>query len=92
MAMATGTLFTTTLLLLLAFSHVLARPGPGPARPGPAFHDVTPMETQRADHNEAQKVVMDRDKCVGLGEDECMMRRTLEAQLDYIYTQKQKQP
>ncbi|KAL0334974.1 UNVERIFIED_CONTAM: putative zinc metallopeptidase EGY3, chloroplastic [Sesamum radiatum] len=73
---------------VISFSHVLARPGPGPARPGPAFHDVTPMETQRADHNEAQKVVMDRDKCVGLGEDECMMRRTLEAQLDYIYTQK----
>ncbi|KAI3445871.1 hypothetical protein Pfo_002536 [Paulownia fortunei] len=78
------TLCMTTLLLLLAFSHVLARREP-------AFHDVTPMETHRRD-NEVQKVVIDRDSCVGLEEDECLMRRTLEAHLDYIYTQKQKQP
>ncbi|PIN07629.1 hypothetical protein CDL12_19797 [Handroanthus impetiginosus] len=81
--MAQATLCITTLLLLLVFSDVLARPGP-------AFHDVTPMETLRRD-NEVQKVGTDGDGCIGLGEDECMMRRTVEARLDYIYTQKQKQ-
>ncbi|KAL8540476.1 hypothetical protein ACS0TY_001927 [Phlomoides rotata] len=35
--------------------------------------------------------LVDEDECGG-EEDECMMRRTLEAHLDYIYTQKQKQP
>lgn len=32
------------------------------------------------------------DRCEGLGEEECLMRRTLEAHLDYIYTQRHKQP
>ncbi|KAL6517520.1 hypothetical protein OROMI_033221 [Orobanche minor] len=71
-----------TLLLLPSFSHVLARRHP-------AFHDVTPMDTHRED-NEVPKGAMDRDS--GLGEDECLMRKHLEAQLDYIYTQEKKQP
>ncbi|KAI3448194.1 hypothetical protein Pfo_004859 [Paulownia fortunei] len=73
-----------TLLLFLTSSHVLARRDP-------TFHDVTPMETHAGD-NEVQKVGVDEDSCGGVGEDDCMMRRTLEAHLDYIYTQKQKQP
>lgn len=33
------------------------------------------------------------DRCEGPGgEEECLMRRTLEAHLDYIYTQRHKQP
>ncbi|KAL8541627.1 hypothetical protein ACS0TY_002770 [Phlomoides rotata] len=83
MAKATTTLCLTTLLLLLAFSHVLARVGP-------AFHDVTPMENPRAE-KEGQKAAVDRDSCVGLREDECMMRKTIEAHLDYMYAQKQQQ-
>lgn len=30
------------------------------------------------------------ESCEGIGEEECMNRRTLVAHLDYIYTQKQK--
>ncbi|KAM7507228.1 hypothetical protein LguiA_017681 [Lonicera macranthoides] len=30
------------------------------------------------------------EKCEGVGEEECLMRRTLVAHVDYIYTQKQK--
>ncbi|KAF7811096.1 Phytosulfokines 3 [Senna tora] len=30
------------------------------------------------------------ESCEGIGEEECLMRRTLTAHLDYIYTQKHK--
>lgn len=30
--------------------------------------------------------------CEGVGEDECLMRRTLAAHIDYIYTQNKKNP
>ena len=30
------------------------------------------------------------ESCEGLGEEECLMRRTLAAHVDYIYTQKHK--
>ncbi|EYU37556.1 hypothetical protein ABFS82_02G046300 [Erythranthe guttata] len=74
----------TIMFLLVAFPCVLARPDP-------TFHDVTPMETRHGE-NEVQKVdAVDRDRCVGLGEDECLMRRTLDAHIDYIYTHKRKQ-
>ncbi|KAG8368510.1 hypothetical protein BUALT_Bualt15G0053200 [Buddleja alternifolia] len=79
-----ATLCMTTILLFLSLSHVIARREP-------AFHDVTPMETHRGD-NEVQKEDVNQDSCDGMGEDECMMRKTLEAHLDYIYTQKRKQP
>lgn len=29
------------------------------------------------------------ESCKGIGEEECLMRRTLAAHLDYIYTQKE---
>ncbi|XP_057788100.1 phytosulfokines-like isoform X2 [Salvia miltiorrhiza] len=74
---------TTTLLLLLLLLAVDVL-----GRPGPAFHDVTPIENHHAEGQAAE----DRDNCVGLREDECMMKRTVEAQLDYIYTQKKKHP
>ncbi|TXG64065.1 hypothetical protein EZV62_011059 [Acer yangbiense] len=38
-----------------------------------------------SDDVEAEKV---EEKCEGVGEDECLMRRTLAAHVDYIYTQK----
>ncbi|XP_022845433.1 phytosulfokines-like [Olea europaea var. sylvestris] len=71
-------------LLFLTSSHTRARPEP-------TFRGVTSMETHRRD-NEEHMVDVDQKSCDGIGEDECMMRRTLEAHLDYIYTQKQKQP
>ncbi|KAK2968923.1 hypothetical protein RJ640_018618 [Escallonia rubra] len=70
-------------LLLSSLTHA--------ARPDPAFHDVTPMKTQNMDDHEVDKVDVE-ENCAGVGEDECLMRRTLAANLDYIYTQKQGQP
>lgn len=39
---------------------------------------------------ETAEKVMEEESCEGVGEDECLMRRTLAAHTDYIYTQKQK--
>lgn len=33
---------------------------------------------------------MEEESCEGVGEEECLKRRTLAAHLDYIYTQKHK--
>ncbi|KAH7832899.1 hypothetical protein Vadar_001179 [Vaccinium darrowii] len=55
------------------------------ARPGPAFPDVTPMKIEHGDAEVGGEV-----NCEGVGEEECLMRRTLAAHVDYIYTQKQK--
>ena len=38
---------------------------------------------------EAEKVDID-ESCEGVGKEECLMRRTLAAHVDYIYTQKHK--
>ncbi|KAL7206328.1 hypothetical protein ACSBR2_019107 [Camellia fascicularis] len=58
------------------------------AQPEPAFHHITPMKTQHRD----VRVDQMEESCEGVGEEECLMRRTLAAHVDYIYTQKQKQP
>ncbi|KAL3515378.1 hypothetical protein ACH5RR_022280 [Cinchona calisaya] len=83
-----STLCIISLLLFLTLSYSVI------ARPVATFHDITPMETHHdlnVNNNNVEKVDKE-ESCEGLGEDECMMRRTLQAQLDYIYTQKQKQP
>ncbi|XP_047953763.1 phytosulfokines 3-like [Salvia hispanica] len=77
------TLTTLLFLLLLFSSHATARPGP-------AFHDVTPIENHHSDQDGEKEA--DRDNCVGLKDDECMMKRMVEAQLDYIYNQNKKKP
>ncbi|XP_052194403.1 phytosulfokines-like [Diospyros lotus] len=75
--------FCTVAILLL---FVLT---PAAARPVPAF----PGDAQAA---KTQHEVVDgaelEESCQGVGEEECLIRRTLTAHLDYIYTQKQKQP
>ncbi|KAH7518139.1 phytosulfokines [Ziziphus jujuba] len=59
------------------------------ARPEPAFSDVnTSAKIQHLD-DEAEKVMVE-ESCEGIGEEECLMRRTLVAHIDYIYTQKNK--
>nr|XP_009802460.1 PREDICTED: phytosulfokines-like [Nicotiana sylvestris] len=70
-------------LLLLTLTCASSRPMSTP------YHDVTPMEHSK--DKATAKVEVD-DRCEGLGEEECLMRRTLEAHLDYIYTQRHKQP
>ncbi|GJV72842.1 phytosulfokines 3-like protein [Tanacetum coccineum] len=49
------------------------------ARPEPIITAATKTPTE---------VVEVEEGCEGIGEQECLMRRTLVAHLDYIYTQK----
>ncbi|KAM7516431.1 hypothetical protein LguiA_006014 [Lonicera macranthoides] len=59
------------------------------SRPHPEFHEATPLKTQNKGVETEQVERMD-ESCEGIGEEECLNRRTLVAHLDYIYTQKQK--
>ncbi|GMI68759.1 phytosulfokine 4 precursor [Hibiscus trionum] len=70
-----ATFFILTLMLVSTLSFA--------ARSGPALPNQSPAETQA----EGSAV---EDSCDGVGEDECLMRRTLAAHVDYIYTQKHK--
>ncbi|TMX04974.1 hypothetical protein EJD97_003759 [Solanum chilense] len=71
-------------LLFLALTCASSRPVRAP------YHDVTPMEHTKDKAAMKEDV---EDRCEGPGgEEECLMRRTLEAHLDYIYTQRHKQP
>ncbi|KAL3651721.1 hypothetical protein CASFOL_004723 [Castilleja foliolosa] len=72
-----NSLTIVTFLLFLTLVHVYARPTPT------TFHHATPMETS------STKAETDENGCV---EDECMMRRSLQAQIDYIYTQNHEIP
>ncbi|KAK4757445.1 hypothetical protein SAY87_018746 [Trapa incisa] len=76
---------TLFMVSLIFFSTIItrleARPGPGPA-----LHD---LPSQNEVDNEEEMVMEEEDLCKGVGEDECLMRRTLVARIDYLYTQKQ---
>ncbi|XP_021911419.1 phytosulfokines 3 [Carica papaya] len=75
------TLFMIALLLCATLSYA--------ARPDPVFFSASsasPVKTQF----EGVEGEMAEESCEGLGEEECLMRRTLVAHTDYIYTQKQK--
>ncbi|KAM7482401.1 hypothetical protein LguiB_006984 [Lonicera macranthoides] len=74
-----STLCIISLLLISVLSYAAARPQP-------AFLDVTPMEIRPTLKDNDVEENCSRDQ------EECLMRRTLEAHIDYIYTQKQKQP
>ncbi|KAL3726249.1 hypothetical protein ACJRO7_031176 [Eucalyptus globulus] len=75
------TLFLTSLLLLCTISSCFARPEP-------AFLDVTPVDTKHAGVETKRDDELLDDSCKGVGEEECLVRRTLAAHIDYIYTQK----
>ncbi|KAJ6685788.1 PHYTOSULFOKINE PROTEIN [Salix purpurea] len=68
------TLLTVALLLSFALTYA--------ARPQQVLSD----DSLDAMAEEAAVV----ESCEGLGEEECLMRRTLAAHVDYIYTQKHK--
>ncbi|KAK7263269.1 hypothetical protein RJT34_30856 [Clitoria ternatea] len=53
-------------------------------RPEPSSHKESMAKTPN------QSVEAVDESCEGVGEDECLMRRTLAAHVDYIYTQKHK--
>ncbi|XP_008220393.1 PREDICTED: phytosulfokines 3-like isoform X2 [Prunus mume] len=82
MAKLITTLFT--IALLLSFQLSLA------ARPDPAFTNNA-LKTQQDKEAEAIAVEDGGEiSCAGLEMEECLMRRTLAAHVDYIYTQKHK--
>ncbi|XP_061338878.1 phytosulfokines-like [Gastrolobium bilobum] len=67
-------LFFTVLFLCYMVTHS--------ARPEPVFHKESSAVTH---HQEVEAV---DESCEGIREEECLMRRTLVAHIDYIYTQK----
>ncbi|XP_004511809.1 phytosulfokines 3 [Cicer arietinum] len=68
-----ATLFFMALFLCYMFTDS--------ARPEPAFQKESLVVTQQQDVEEVD------ESCEGLKEEECLMRRTLVAHTDYIYTQ-----
>ncbi|KAB2604603.1 phytosulfokines-like [Pyrus ussuriensis x Pyrus communis] len=75
-------LCVVTLLLFLSLFSTTARPLPS------SSCDVSAVKVQH-DDVEVEKAMVE-ESCEGVGEDECLMRRTLAAHIDYIYTQKRK--
>ncbi|XP_057784414.1 phytosulfokines 3-like [Salvia miltiorrhiza] len=72
--MSKATTFFVVLLLLFSLSSA-ARRAPTANESVEATNKVTEEGTQV------------EDSCKGISEDECLMRRTLNAHTDYIYTQ-----
>ncbi|XP_028767751.1 phytosulfokines [Neltuma alba] len=71
----------------LFFLFSISRAG----RPVPSSSLAVPIKTQHKVNLEVvEKVNTEEESCEGVGEEECLMRRTLAAHLDYIYTQKHK--
>ncbi|KAI4298589.1 hypothetical protein L6164_032129 [Bauhinia variegata] len=68
-------------LLLFTLTHA--------ARPGPVASSAVIPKVTQSEILEADKVNVE-ESCEGIGEEECLMRRTLAAHVDYIYTQKHK--
>ncbi|KAK8673076.1 hypothetical protein V6N13_111432 [Hibiscus sabdariffa] len=77
-----ATLFVLTLLLVSTLSFA--------ARTGPAFSPAKTQLQVTVETEQSSEAVEVEDNCEGIAEDECLMRRTLAAHVDYIYTQKQK--
>ncbi|KAK7330933.1 hypothetical protein VNO77_25139 [Canavalia gladiata] len=71
-------LFFTLFLCYLMLAHAI--------RPQLPFHHES---LAKAHHQSVETV---DESCEGVGEDECLMRRTLAAHVDYIYTQKHNKP
>ncbi|KAE8704847.1 Phytosulfokines 3 [Hibiscus syriacus] len=75
-----ATFFILTLLLVSTVSFA--------ARFGPALPNQSQAEGLAVETEQSSDAV--EDSCDGVGEEECLMRRTLAAHVDYIYTQKHK--
>ncbi|KAE8671478.1 Phytosulfokines 3 [Hibiscus syriacus] len=75
-----ATFFILTLLLVSTVSFAARF---GPASPSQPQAEGLAVETEQSSDGV-------EDSCDGVGEDECLMRRTLAAHVDYIYTQKHK--
>ncbi|XP_050366161.1 phytosulfokines 3-like [Argentina anserina] len=81
------TLFTIAAMLLLLSSELTSA-----VRPEPAFTNTVLKTTRYQNVGGDQNINLEDGEvsCEGVNEEECMMRRTLVAHVDYIYTQKHK--
>ncbi|XVF67415.1 hypothetical protein PTKIN_Ptkin10aG0119200 [Pterospermum kingtungense] len=82
--------FCIIVLLLIFFNLCCATN----ARPDPAISAIqyatTPIKPHQHLDSESEKGDEVEDSCKGIEEEECLVRRTLAAHIDYIYTQKTK--
>ncbi|GLT47395.1 hypothetical protein SLA2020_210970 [Shorea laevis] len=69
--------FCTISLLLLFLALTLA------GRPEPQYSDISSSVKTQPKEFQAEE-----SDCEGAGEEECLIRRTLAAHIDYVYTQK----
>ncbi|KAL1824219.1 hypothetical protein ACET3Z_010997 [Daucus carota] len=63
------------------------------SRPHPHFldnHSASSHQQEISDNQVGEVDEVERENCEDIGNEECLMRRTLVAHIDYIYTQKQK--
>ncbi|KAM1289290.1 hypothetical protein ACFX13_016934 [Malus domestica] len=74
-----------TIVLLLSFQLTAFA-----ARPVPAAFTNNALKTQHQDIDAEIVAAEGGGSCEGVAEEECLMRRTLAAHVDYIYTQKHK--
>nr|KYP75255.1 Phytosulfokines 3 [Cajanus cajan] len=75
-----ATFCLAVLFLFLTFTYA--------GRSNPASPSTVSIKTQ---HGVLEEEKLDvEETCDGIGEEECLMRRTLVAHTDYIYTQKHK--
>ncbi|KAL0652092.1 hypothetical protein Bca4012_094783 [Brassica carinata] len=51
---------------------------------------LTPTTTTSSSREETEGDKAEEESCEGIGEEECLIRRTLVAHTDYIYTQNHK--
>ncbi|PSS30675.1 Phytosulfokine-beta like [Actinidia chinensis var. chinensis] len=75
-------LFLLSLLLCSTLSYA--------ARPQPLPVEDSPVKTHLPGGEDTHHGDMFDESCDGVGDEECLMRRTLAAHVDYIYTQKNK--
>ncbi|KAF2283791.1 hypothetical protein P3X46_012620 [Hevea brasiliensis] len=76
-----------TLFILVTLILSSTAPLTYSARHEPGFSIGSLAKDQQQDVDEAEVV---EESCEGAGEEQCLMRRTLAAHIDYIYTQKHK--
>ncbi|KAJ0085603.1 hypothetical protein Patl1_08792 [Pistacia atlantica] len=80
------TLFTVALLFTFMLTYSAT------ARPNPTLIAHSLTKTQLEEVEAAGNVVDAEESCEGVGNEECLRRRTLGAHLDYIYTQNHNNP
>ncbi|KAL5716466.1 hypothetical protein ACHQM5_018153 [Ranunculus cassubicifolius] len=74
------TLFLITLLVSFTVLNAAARLNPMEVKDSSSI-------TQEKDVQTGENIIDIEESCGGIGEDECLMRRTLQGRSDYIYTQ-----